>query len=382
MRACKGATTRARHLAMSNSKVDWNKVFEFAWRILVFIVAIGIIIVVSTNWTRWEGGTGWQRTNDAYLQADLTPITAKVAGYVRDLPIQDYERVHQGQVLAQLVDVDYRAAVAQSEGLVAGAIAQVEVLKAQHELQLANVEAARAVVASATASLDQNGRDLARDRRLLETGSSSTQAGERLTTTHDQLEAQLAQNRAQALAAGRQLAVLEAQISQGEATVAAQRATLDAAKLNLGYTTITATQDGVIGQRQVKPGQLVGVGSQITTLTPLPNVWVIANYKETQLTHMSVGQKAEITVDTFPGHTLRGHVLAFAPASGAVFALLPPDNATGNFTKIVQRIAVKIIIDDADGLGDRLVPGMSVESKINARDGRKCARLLPVPVPS
>jgi membrane fusion protein (multidrug efflux system) len=111
------------------------------------------------------------------------------------------------------------------------------------------------------------------------------------------------------------------------------------------------------------------VGSQITTLTPLPNVWVIANYKETQLTHMAVGQKAEITVDTFPGHTLRGHVLAFAPASGAVFALLPPDNATGNFTKIVQRIAVKIVIDDADGLVDRLVPGMSVEAKVNASDG-------------
>jgi membrane fusion protein (multidrug efflux system) len=352
---------------MGIPKVDWNKVFEFAWRILVFIVAIGIIIVVSTNWTRWEGGTGWQRTNDAYLQADLTPISAKVSGYVRDLPIQDYERVHKGQVLAQLDDVDYRAAVAQSEGLVATAIAQAAAFKAQHELQLANVDAARAVVASASASLEQNGRDLARQRRLLETGSSSAEAGEKLATVHDQLEAQLAQNRAQALAAGRQLAVLEAQISQSEATIAAQRAALDAAKLNLGYTTITAPQDGVIGQRQVKPGQLVGVGSQITTLTPLPKVWVIANYKETQLTHMAVGQKAEITVDTFPGHTLRGHLQAFAPASGAEFALLPPDNATGNFTKVVQRIAVKIVIDDADGLADRLVPGMSVEAKVDAR---------------
>jgi membrane fusion protein (multidrug efflux system) len=127
----------------------------------------------------------------------------------------------------------------------------------------------------------------------------------------------------------------------------------------------------VIGQRQVKPGQLVGVGSQITTLTPLPKVWVIANYKETQLTHMAVGQKAEIVVDTFPGHMLRGHVLALAPASGAKFALLPPDNATGNFTKVVQRIAVKIVIDDADGLGDRLVPGMSVEARVEARDGRR-----------
>ena len=130
-------------------------------------------------------------------------------------------------------------------------------------------------------------------------------------------------------------------------------------------------RSGVIGLRQVKPGQYVGVGSQITTLAPLPNVWVLANYKETQLTHMAIGQKAEITVDTFPGHTLKGHVIAFSPGSGAEFALLPPDNATGNFTKIVQRVAVKILIDDADGLQDRLVPGLSVEAHVDARDGRR-----------
>jgi membrane fusion protein (multidrug efflux system) len=353
---------------MNILNANWNRIFEFAWRILVLVVAIGIIIVVSTNWTRWEGGAGWQRTNDAYLQADLTPISAKVAGYVRELPIQDYERVYKGQLLAQLVEDDYRASVAQAEAGVATAMAQAQALRAQQELQRANVEAARAVVASTAALSVQNDRDLARQRRLLETGSSSTEASEKLTTTQAQLEAQLAQNRAQARAAERQLAVLEAQIAQSEAAIAAQRAALDAAKLNLSYTTIKATQDGVIGQRQVKPGQLVGVGSQITTLTPLPNVWVIANYKETQLTHMAVGQKAEITVDTFPGHTLRGHLLAFAPASGAQFALLPPDNATGNFTKVVQRIAVKIVIDDADGLADRLVPGMSVVASVNARD--------------
>jgi membrane fusion protein (multidrug efflux system) len=279
--------------------------------------------------------------------------------------------VHKGQVLAQLVDDDYRAATAQAAAGVATAMAQAQTLRAQHQLQLANVQAARAVVASTIASSAQNDRDLARQRRLLETGSSSTEASEKLSTAHAQIEAQLMQYRAQALAAERQLAVLEAQLAQSEATIAAQRAALEIAKLNLGYTTITATQDGVIGQRQVKPGQLVGVGSQITTLTPLPKVWVIANYKETQLTHMAVGQKAEITVDTFPGHTLRGHVLAFAPASGAQFALLPPDNATGNFTKVVQRIAVKIVIDDANGLTDRLVPGMSVEAKVDARDGKR-----------
>src|SRR6202041_324868 len=161
-------------------------------------------------------------------------------------------------------------------------------------------------------------------------------------------------------AAARQLDVLAAQQAQAEAAVAAQKASLQIAELNLSYTRILAPQDGVIGQRQVKPGQFVPVGGQVTSLTPLPNVWVIANYKETQLTHLLVGQKAEIRVDTFPGHTLKGHVQSWAPGSGAQFSLLPPDNATGNFTKIVQRIAVKIVIDDADGLTDRLVPGLSV----------------------
>jgi membrane fusion protein (multidrug efflux system) len=351
-------------------KLDWNKAFEFTWRILVFIVAIGIILIVSTNWTRWEGGVGWQRTNDAYLQSDLTPISSKVAGYLRELPIQDYARVHKGQVLAQLVDDDYRAAVAQAQASIVSAAAQSQALKAQRELQLANVEAARALVAATSASVGQNGRDVARQRRLFETGSSSIEATEKLDTARAQLAAQLAQNRAQALAAERQLAVLAAQIAQSDAAGAAAEAALGIANLNLTYTTITATQDGVVGLRQVKPGQLVGVGTQITTLTPLPNVWVIANYKETQLTHMAVGQKAEITVDTFPGRTLHGHVEAFAPASGAEFALLPPDNATGNFTKIVQRVAVKILIDDAAGLTDRLVPGMSVEARVDARKER------------
>lgn len=352
---------------MKLQHLDWNRIFEFTWRILVFLVAIAIIILVTTTWNRFEGGVGWQRTNDAYTQADLTPIVAKVAGYVRELPTRDYQRVRTGQVLAQLVDVDYRAAVAQAEASILSSTAQEQALRAQHDLQLANVQAARAVVLSTRATLEQNGRDIARQERELKTGSSSTEAREKLETTHAQLDAQLAQNQAQAVAAERQLPVLEAQITESEAAIRSAQASLAAARLNLEYTTIIATQDGVIGQRQVKPGQLVGVGTQITTLTPLPNVWVIANYKETQLTHMAVGQAARITVDTYPGYTLKGHVDSFAPASGAEFALLPPDNATGNFTKVVQRVAVKILIDDADGLRDRLVPGLSVEASINAQ---------------
>jgi membrane fusion protein (multidrug efflux system) len=333
---------------------------------VVFLIALGLLLLIVTRWTRWQGAARWQVTDDAYLQSDLTRISAKVSGYIRSVPVQDFQRVRAGQLIAEVVDDDYRAALAQSEANLAAAQAQLETLKAQQQLQQANVAAAAAVVASTAAQLNQNARDIGRQKELFETGSSSTEAAEKLRTTHDQLSAQIEQNRAQATAAERQLAVLKAQTAQAEAAVAAQRAAVELARINLGYTRIVAAQDGVLSQRQVFPGQLVAVGGQVTTLTPLPRIWVIANFKETQLTHMAVGEPAIITVDTFPGHKLKGHVVAFAPASGSQFALLPPDNATGNFTKVVQRIPVKIAIDDADGLVDRLRPGMSVVASVDA----------------
>ncbi|MEI9891842.1 MAG: HlyD family secretion protein [Caulobacteraceae bacterium] len=350
--------------------VDWRYASEMGWRSLVFIVAFLILLIIVTRWTRWQGAVGWKATDDAYLQSDLTPIAAKVAGYVRQVPVQDFDRVRAGQLVAQIADDDYRATVAQAQANVASAEAQVKALEAQQTLQGANVAAARAVATATAASLAQNGRDAERQRRLLAIGSSTTETGERLATQREQLTAQLAQNRAQADAAARQIGVLKAQEGQAEAAVMAQKAALRTAEINLGYTRILAPGDGVLGQRQIRPGQYAAVGSQITTLTPLPRVWVIANYKETQLTHMAVGDRAEVRVDTYPGHVLRGHVQAFAPGSGSQYALLPPDNATGNFTKVVQRIAVKLVIDDADGIGDRLRPGMSVVTRIDARDGR------------
>lgn len=351
------------------SGFNWRAPPDWMWRTLVFLVALGALILITTRWNRWESNAHVQATDDAYLQSDLTPLAAKVAGYVRSIPVQDFQRVRAGELLVQLADDDYRASVDQLSASVAAAAAQIEALKAQRSLQSANIEAAKATVAATTANVEQNARDLARQHKLLETGSSSTEASERLQTTHAQLEAQLQQTHAQEAAASRQLQVLSAQEAQAEATLAAQKASLAVARLNLGYTQIVAPQDGVIGVRQVKPGQFVPIGGQVTTLTPLPNVWVIANFKETQLTHMAVGQKARIRVDTFPGRTLTGHVQAFAPGSGQQFSLLPPDNATGNFTKVVQRIAVKILIDDADGLTDRLRPGMSVEATVETRDG-------------
>ena len=347
---------------------NWRAPPDWVWRAVIFLLAVGILVIITTRWNRWESNARMQTTDDAYLAADLTPVAAKVSGYVSDMPVQDFERVHAGQLLVQIDQRDYRAAVDQLSASVLAAAATIEALKAQRSLQAANVEAAKATIAATTANVEQNERDLARQRKLLETGSSSTEAGEKLQTSHAQLTAQLQQNRAQELAAARQLDVLAAQQAQAEAALAAQTASLEVAKINLGYTSIVAPQDGVIGQRQVKPGQFVPVGGQVTSLTPLPNVWVVANYKETQLTHMAPGQKADIRVDTFPGRTLHGHVLAFAPGSGQVFSLLPPDNATGNFTKVVQRVAVKILIDDAAGVADRLRPGMSVVATVETRE--------------
>jgi membrane fusion protein, multidrug efflux system len=346
----------------------WRAPPDWLWRAVIFLLAVGVLVLITTRWNRWESNALNQTTDDAYLAADLTPVAAKVSGYVSSMPVQDFERVHAGQLLVQIDQRDYIAAVDQITASVNAAAATIEALKAQRTLQGANVEAAKATIAATTANVDQNERDLARQKRLLETGSSSTEATEKLQTTHAQLAAQLQQNRAQEQAASRQLDVLAAQQAQAEAALAAQKANLEVAKLNLGYTSIIAPQDGVIGQRQVKPGQFVPVGGQVTSLTPLPNVWVIANYKETQLTHMRAGQQAVVRVDTFPGRTLRGHVLAFAPGAGQVFSLLPPDNATGNFTKVVQRVAVKVLIDDADGLADRLRPGMSVVVTVGTRE--------------
>jgi membrane fusion protein, multidrug efflux system len=350
------------------SRFNWRAPPDWLWRAVVFLIALAALILITTRWNQWESNARRQTTDDAYLQADLTPIAAKVAGYVRSMPVQDYERVRAGQLIVQIVQDDYRATVDQLAAGVASAAAQIETLKAQQALQAANVQAAKATVEATQANVDQNVRDLARQQRLLQTGSSSTEASEKLQTLRAQLAAQLDQNRAQESAAAKQLQVLASQEAQAEAALGAQKANLDLAKINLGYTSIVAPQDGVLGQRQVKPGQFVPVGGQVTSLTPLPNVWVIANYKETQLTHMHVGQKAEIRVDTFPGRVLKGHVQSFAPGSGQQFSLLPPDNATGNFTKVVQRIPVKIVIDDPDGLADRLRPGMSVVTTVETRE--------------
>jgi membrane fusion protein (multidrug efflux system) len=330
------------------------------WRTLSFVLAAAVLFICFTQWNRWEGEARYQTTDDAYLATDLTPLSAQVAGYVQAVPVQDYAHVQAGQLIVQINDDNYRATVAQAKANAASAAAQIETVQAQRPLLQANLAAALAVVAATSATVAQSERDVARQYRLLSSGSSSQAQMEQVATTHAQLAAQLAQNRAQADAVARQIDLLTSQQKQAEAALGAAMAGLQLAEIDLGYTRITAPTAGVISLRQVLPGQFIAAGTQVTTLAALPRGWVIANYKETSLTHVVIGDRATVTVDTFPGHRLRGHVVAISPASGSVLALLPPDNATGNFTKIVQRIAVKIAIDDPDGLSGRLLPGMSV----------------------
>jgi membrane fusion protein (multidrug efflux system) len=339
----------------------WNfpKIPGILWRIFSFVLAALILIFCFTRWDRWQGEARYQTTDDAYLQTDLTPLSAQVAGYVESVPVTDYDHVRAGQLIVQIDDSNYRATVDQAKANAASAAAQIEQVRAQRPLLQANLQAAQAVVAATSATLAQSGRDVARQLRLLESGSSSQEQLEQVQTTHAQLTAQLDQNRAQADAVARQIDLLDPQQKQAAAALAAAQATLQLAEIDLGYTRIVAPTDGVITLRQVLPGQFIAAGTQVTTLAALPSVWVIANYKETQLTHVVIGDAATITVDTFPGYRLRGHVVAISPASGSELALLPPDNATGNFTKIVQRIAVKIAIDDSAGLAGRLRAGMS-----------------------
>jgi membrane fusion protein (multidrug efflux system) len=351
----------------SPPKSKISVIFGLVLRLLTFVVAAVIIYVFFTQWNRWEGEARYQTTDDAYLQTNLTPLSARVAGYVRSVPVQDFAHVQAGQLIAHIVDDDYRADVAQAQANVAAAQATIAEIEARRPLLNANLQAAQAVVAGAIATLAQSGRDVARQRRLLGSGSSSVAAVETIETTHAQLVASLDQDRADADAVTQQINLLGPQEDQAKAALAGQQAALRLAQINLGYTRIVAPTSGVIGIRQVLPGQYVAPGTQVTTLAALPLIWVIANYKETQLTHVAIGEAASVTVDTFPGHVLHGQVIAISPASGSETALLPPDNATGNFTKIVQRIAVKIAILDTNGLDGRLLAGMSAIPTIDTR---------------
>jgi membrane fusion protein (multidrug efflux system) len=358
---------------------DWrigHRLAAWAPRLLAVVLAGGLAAGVTLNWDRWVGASGPQWTDDAYLQADLTPLSAQVAGRVSAVPVGDFQHVHAGELLVEIDDAPFRAQLDQADANVAGARAAIANLKAQEVLQAANIAAAEAQVEGSRATALRNHLEAARQRKLLETKIVGTaQAVEQADAAAKLGDAQVMQALAALEGAKRQLDVQHTQEAQLDANLKAAEAARDLARINLGYTRITAPTDGMVGQRRVYPGQYVGVGTQVITVAPLPHLYVIANYKETQLTHLRVGQPAEIRIDTFPGVVLHGHVASWSPATGSQFALLPPDNATGNFTKVIQRIPVKVVLDDDGGLGDRLRPGMSVETTIRTdEDGTGSAQ--------
>ena len=332
-------------------------------RAIILIGAIALIAIVATRLNRWTGSSRYQKTDDAYLESDVTPLAAHVPGYVQRVAVGDFDAVKKGQVLVELVDADYRAQLAQVEAAAEAAKSALEVLSRQRAQQTANVDALRAALGAANATVRLNRLELGRQQGLLAQGHyASVQAVDQALAADQQAGAVQSQQRAQIVAADRQLATIDAQMEQAQASLAQQHAAVDLARINLGYTRIVAPADGVVGLRQVREGQYVSAGTQVIGHVALPNVWVVANYRETQMTNMRVGQPSTIKVDAFPSLALKGHVQSWSPASGSRFSLLPPDNATGNFTKIVQRLPVKIVLDSAssDALRALLRPGMSV----------------------
>ena len=337
---------------------------EIAVRLVVLAAAGIVVALFATQWDRWVGDSTRQETDDAYVQGDITPLSAQVDGYVREVPVEDFQYVKKGDLLFAIEDDDYQARVAQAEADVAGAQAAIENVKARKAAQKAMVTQAQDTITGTQANLVQAQLEDARQRKLLETTFGTQQRVEQTDATEKQLAATLASDQAALDAQQRQLAVLDTQEEELRADAKAKQAALDLAKINLEHTRITAPIDGEVSQRGVFVGQYAHAGTQVITIVPLNNVWVIANYKETQLTHVVVGQGAEIRVDTFPGVVVKAKVDSISPASGSQFTLLPPDNATGNFTKVVQRIPVKLRLNPNNPLAGQLRPGMSVEATI------------------
>jgi membrane fusion protein (multidrug efflux system) len=315
----------------------------------------------------WRTGRFLVATDDAYVTAHSVLISPRVSGYLSEAPFDDNQPVKTGDVLARVDPRDYQTALDQARANVAAARAGIDTLNQQIGQQALVVEQGRHQVASDQAALVFSTQDFQRYTQLAKDGWGTVQRSQQAQADIREKDAVLQHDIAVVSAAEKQIGVLQAQVTQATATLAQQQAVEHQAELNLSYTSITAPVDGTLGARTLRVGQFVQAGTQLMAVVPLQAVYIVANYKETQLTDVRPGQPVTIEVDTFPGAKLTGHVESLAPASGQEFALLPPDNATGNFTKVVQRIPVKIVVDANDKLAHLLRPGMSVEPTIDTK---------------
>ncbi|EJL53491.1 multidrug resistance efflux pump [Rhizobium sp. CF122] len=325
--------------------------------VLAVVIVGGSVALVMADWNRWVAGAARQATDDAVINADVSALSAQVSGTIRSTPIGDYQRVTKGQLLAQIDPREYDAAVEVATANLASANASLANLANQIELQKAVIEAAEAQNASALAQQTQTELEFHRQTSLGD--ATSQQQLQQAQSSYLQAQAAVKSTAAAIDQQEAQFKVLDGQEPLLRAQIGAAQANLDTALIRQGYTRIYAPFDGVLGRKLVHEGDFVAAGTSVNSEVPLPSVYVTANFKETQLARMTPGRTAEITIDTFPGQTLHGKVSRLSPASGSIFALLPPDNATGNYTKVVQRIPVRIDLDPGQPLIDQLRPGMS-----------------------
>jgi len=341
--------------------------------VIVSLVAlvVGVALAGIRSGVTLGGFTGRESTDDAYVRADQITISSHIAGYVGSVPVRDNEIVRQGQLVATIRDDDYRARVARAEAAVAAAQSAVDVLSGQASLQAEKIAAAAAEVRAAEAGLKQARLQDARQRGLIDDGTTSRRELEAAEAEQDRLSASRDQRAAELAAARQMLQVIRTQALEAQQVVRTEQAALELARIDLGYTRIVSPASGQLSERGSLPGEYVTPGTKMGLVVPLPKVWVVANFRESQMAHMYPGQAAVITVDGVPGTTFRGTVDSFEPASGALQALLPPDNATGNFTKVAQRFAVKVNLASGQANIDRLRPGMSAIVTVDVRGSRQ-----------
>ncbi|MGH7085671.1 MAG: HlyD family secretion protein [Acetobacteraceae bacterium] len=335
-------------------------------RLLGAAALIALAAVGGGGYRWWEATKFLVSTDDAYLQSDSVSVSPQVAGTISALEVTDNQPVRAGEVLAQIDDRPFRAALSKARADVASAKARLSDVGAEIAKQVANVAGSRAEVAADDAALGFAAADAKRYARLRSTGFGTAQAAERSAATLAESEARLTGAKAALAASARQIGVLGAERSMAEAGLKAARAEQETAALDLSYTVIRAPFAGVVGDKGVRLGAYVSPGTPLMQVVPMGRkIYVTANFKETEVGRMAPGEPVTLAVDSFPGHVFKGSVESLAPGSGSEFALLPPENATGNFTKIVQRVPVKIALAADDPLAGRLRPGLSVEATVN-----------------
>ncbi|MCG7495416.1 HlyD family secretion protein [Vibrio sp. Of7-15] len=333
------------------------------------LIATAIMLTLgllgSAYWFSY--GQYFESTDNAYLQGDITNISPKVSGYIVQSNVSDNQFVKKGELLVQIDDRDYQSALDQANAHLTVVQSNVNNLEAQQTLQHSQITQAESRVDSAQAEYDRAVQQAVRSRSLLKRNYASQDEVDSMLAQQKMTQAALEEAKANLAASHDQLLVIASEIEQAKASVTEAQAQQEQAQLNLDYTKVYAPADGIIGKRSVREGLLVQAGAPLMSLVPNNEVWIEANFKETQLNGIHKGQTVEVELDAFPDQPLQGVVDSFSPATGAKFALLPPENATGNFTKIVQRVPVKIIIPDQKALQGRLLPGLSVVATIDTR---------------